>query len=397
MKKLGFLVNPVAGMGGKVGLKGTDGPEILAKAIELGARPEAANKAALALQELTPLVDEIELFTCFGSMGEEIAVNCGFQPNLVSIGAPGISVSESLSSSRGKISSEGEGPATQITSGPANTEAAVKSMVEEGIDLLLFAGGDGTARNIYNVLGESANLPVIGIPAGVKIHSAVYATTPRNAGELARLYLQEGELPLHRAEVMDIDEECFREGRLSARLYGYLLVPSAGDLMQHLKIGGAYTEHSVLEAIAEYVVENMEEDTVYIIGPGSTTGPIMHKLGLENTLLGVDIVSKGKLLVADANEKEILAQIEGKPAKIIVTVIGGQGYIFGRGNQQISADVIRQVGKDNIIVVATREKVLALDYGHLLVDTGDEDLNKELEGYKKIITGYGEELVYKID
>lgn len=397
MKKLGFLVNPVAGMGGKVGLKGTDGPDILAKAIELGARPEAGNKAALALQELKPLIDNIELFTCFGEMGEEIAVNCGFQPKLISIGPPGISASESSSSSRGENCGGGEEPGTQIASGPADTEAAVKSMVEEGIDLLLFAGGDGTARNIYNVLGESANLPVIGIPAGVKIHSAVYATTPRNAGELARLYLQEGELPLHRAEVMDIDEECFREGRLSARLYGYMLVPSAGDLMQHLKIGGAYTEQSVLEAIAEYVVENMDEDTVYIIGPGSTTGPIMHRLGLENTLLGVDIVSKGRLLAADANEKEILVQIKGKPAKIIVTVIGGQGYIFGRGNQQISAEVIRRVGKDNIIIIATKEKVLALDYGHLLVDTGDEDLNETLKGYKKIITGYGEELVYRID
>ncbi len=395
MKKLGFLVNPVAGMGGKVGLKGTDGSEILEKAIAMGARPEAGNKAVLALEELKPLAGNIELFTCRGEMGEEVAVRCGFRPKLVSIGAPG-SMSESPSPSRVEGFGQGEETTAQIVSGPADTEAAVKIMAEEEVDLLLFAGGDGTARNIFNALGEDANLPVIGIPAGVKIHSAVYATTPRKAGELARLFLQEGELPLRRAEVMDIDEECFREGRLSARLYGYLFVPCAGDLMQNLKIGGVTSEEAVLEAIAEHVVENMDEETVYIIGPGSTTGPIMHKLGFENTLLGVDVIRKKKLLVADANEKQILEQINEKPAKIIVTVIGGQGYIFGRGNQQISAEVISTVGKDNIIIVATRVKILALDHSHLLVDTGDDPVNEMLKGFTRIITGYHEELIYKI-
>ncbi|MFO8192485.1 MAG: ATP-NAD kinase family protein [Bacillota bacterium] len=396
MKKIGFLVNPVAGMGGKVGLKGTDGPEILGKAIAMGARPEAGNKAALALEELKPIAGDIKLLTCRGEMGEKVAVNSGFQPTLVSIGASGSSVSESPSLFRGKGFGEDLKTAAQIASGPADTEAAVKIMAEAGVDLLLFAGGDGTARNIFNALGEDATLPVIGIPAGVKIHSAVYATTPRKAGELARLYLQEVELPLRRAEVMDIDEECFREGRLSARLYGYLFVPCAGDLMQNLKIGGVTSEEAVLEAIAEHVVENMDEETVYIIGPGSTTGPIMHKLGFENTLLGVDVVRKSKLLVADANEKQILEQIKEKPAKIIVTVIGGQGYVFGRGNQQISADVIRRVGKDNIVIIATREKVLALDHSRLLVDTGDDAVNEMLKGFTRIITGYHEELIYKI-
>ncbi len=370
MKKLGLIVNPVAGMGGKVGLKGTDGPEIVEKARSLGAHPESALKAVKALKVIAPLKDELEIITCPGEMGENTARKCGFDPQLI----------------------EGSGdPSTA-----EDTENAAEKMSELGVDLVLFAGGDGTARNIYHVLGNNETIPVIGIPAGVKIHSAVYATTPGNAGELARLYLQEGSLPLRRAEVMDIDEEAFRDGRLSARLYGYLLVPCAGDLMQHLKIGGVGSEESVLEAIAEQVVETMEQDVVYIVGPGSTTGPIMEKLGLISTLLGVDVVGNGKLLAADANEKQILELIKGKPVKIIVTVIGGQGYIFGRGNQQISAAVIRQAGKKNIIVVATREKVLSLDYGHLLADTGDEEVNKLLGGYIKIITGYREELIYPL-
>jgi predicted polyphosphate/ATP-dependent NAD kinase len=370
MKKIGFIINPIAGMGGKVGLKGTDGPEIIKKAYALGARPEAAGKAALALQALKGIRDRLKLVTCPGEMGEDVARKCGFEPLLLD------NISE---------------PTTA-----ADTEKAVNSMAELKVDLILFAGGDGTARNIYNILGAGDCTPVIGIPAGVKIHSAVYATSPRNAGELARLFLEEGSLPTRRAEVMDIDEEAFREGRLSARLYGYLLVPCVGELMQHLKIGGVSTEESVLEAIAEHVVEKMEQDVVYIIGPGSTTGPIMKKLGLENTLLGVDLVLNGKLLAADSGEKQILDLIAGKRVKIVVTVIGGQGYIFGRGNQQISAAVISLVGKENIIVVATREKILSLEYGRLLVDTGDDQVNKMLSGYIRIVTGYKEELIYPL-
>ncbi len=370
MKKVGLIVNPVAGMGGKVGLKGTDGPEIVEKARAMGARPEAADKAALALQFLSEIRDELEIITCPGEMGEDTARRCGFEPKLIS------GVNE---------------PTTA-----EDTEKAAKEMAGLGVDLLLFVGGDGTARNIYNALGDESTMPAIGVPAGVKIHSAVYATNPRSAGQLAAQFLKEAGLPVRRSEVMDIDEEAFREGCLSARLYGYLQVPCSGELMQHLKVGGAETEESALDAIAESVLEKMEDDVVYIIGPGSTIKPIMDKLGLDNSLLGVDVIENGKLLAGDVNEKQLLDLIEGKKAKIIVTVIGGQGYIFGRGNQQISADVIRKVGKENITVVATREKIFSLEYERLLVDTGDDEINKMLSGFMRIVTGYNEELLYRV-
>ncbi len=370
MKKVGLIINPVAGMGGKVGLKGTDGPEIVEKARSMGARPEAAEKAGHALQLLSDLKDLIELYTCPGEMGENLSLRYGFEPKLLN------------------------GPGESTTA--EDTEMAAKEMANIGVDLLLFAGGDGTARNIFNALGDDSSIPVIGIPAGVKIHSAVYATNPRSAGELAVQFLKEAGLPLRRSEVMDIDEVAFREGRLSARLYGYLQVPCLGDLMQHLKIGGAETEESVLDAIAENVIEKMEEDKVYIIGPGSTIEPIMNKLGLDNTLLGVDVVKNGRLLASDANEKRILDLIQGEKVKIVVTVIGGQGYIFGRGNQQISADVIKRAGKDNIIVVATREKIYSLEYERLLVDTGVEEVNKSLCGFMRVITGYNEMLLCRV-
>jgi predicted polyphosphate/ATP-dependent NAD kinase len=431
MKTVGLIVNPLAGMGGKVGLKGTDGPKIAEKALLLGAIPEAGAKTSRALRELKPLSDQIDFLTCSGAMGEEALRQCGLAYRVIdqevtfqdeagpNREAGGEKATLTFDRKQKQLRSKSEPPhpaplprrgegvrsesfPEQLTvdnfplTGAQDTEAAARAMVTAGVDLLLFAGGDGTARNIYNALGPGSDQAVIGIPAGVKIHSAVYAVNPRSAGQLARQFLQEGTLPLRRAEVMDIDEEAFRAGRLSASLYGYLSVPCVGSLMQHLKIGGAETEMSILEAIAEKVVGNMDDDTVYIIGPGSTTGPIMHKLGLKNTLLGVDLVEKGKLLVADANEKDILSHIEGKKAKIVVTVIGGQGYIFGRGNQQISAAVIRQVGKENIIVVAVREKILALEQPRLLVDTGNDEVNKMLSGYIKIITGYGEELIYPV-
>ena len=370
MKKVGLIVNPVAGMGGKVGLKGTDGFEVLEKAKAMGARPEAESKAALALQPLLIIKDDLKMVTCPGEMGENTARRCGFDPELIS------DISE---------------PTTA-----KDTEKAAKIMAEIGVDLLLFTGGDGTARNIFNAIGDNSSMPALGVPAGVKIHSAVYATSPRNAGEMALQFLQEAGLPVRRSEVMDIDEDAFREGRLSARLYGYLQVPCSGELMQHLKIGGAETEEAVLDAIAENVVEKMEDDTVFIIGPGSTIGPIMKKLGLDNTLLGVDLVKNGRLMAVDVNEKQILDFIEGEKVKIVVTVIGGQGYIFGRGNQQISAEVIKKAGKENIMVVATREKIFSLEYERLLVDTGDEEVNQMLCGYMRIITGYNEELICRV-
>jgi len=370
MKKVGLLVNPIAGMGGKVGLKGTDGQEILKKALSLGALPEAELKASQALEILSTIAAEITLYTAPGKMGEDIAKKHGFKPHVV-ISADDATTAE-------------------------DTKMAVQAFVHSGVNLLIFAGGDGTARDVYTVLGADSKIPAIGIPAGVKIHSAVYATSPRNAGLLAKQYLSEGSLPLRQAEVMDIDEDAFRAGSLSAKLYGYLSVPCSAHYMQHLKVGSAETDRALQEAIANQVIETMEPDMLYIVGPGSTTAVILEQLGLNYTLLGVDVVKNRQLLRSDTGEKDLLGLIEGNKAKIIVTIIGGQGYIFGRGNQQISDKVIEKVGKDNILIVATRDKVLSLDQGYLMVDTGNESINELLRGYMKIITGYREELIYRV-
>lgn len=366
--KIGFIVNPIAGMGGKVGLKGTDGAEILKKAIELGAYPEAPEKAKKALKVLEPIKNKMKFITCPGDMGENQVSELGFKYELIG-------------DKKDKV-------------GPKDTELAASQMLDMNIDLLLFAGGDGTARNIYNAIGDK--LPVIGIPAGVKIHSAVYANHPRSAGEIALKYLKGESVIIKEAEVMDIDEDAYRRGHITAKLYGYMKVLYERQLVQTLKSAKPELEDSALDGIAERIILEMEDDVYYIIGSGTSIRPIMDRLNLDNTLLGIDILKNKELLISDATEKEILETIDKGRAKIIVTVIGGQGYIFGRGNQQISGNVIRKVGIENIQIIATKNKLVSLGSQPILVDTGDDEVNNLFNRYMRVRTSYNEEGIYKV-
>lgn len=368
-KRLGLIVNPIAGMGGRVGLKGTDGIETLKKAIELGAKPWAEDRAREALKQLTRLKGKIELITYPKQMGENVAVSCSFNPTVI-----------------GELSGE-------MTTAE-DTKRAAREMLDLGVDLLLFAGGDGTARDIYDAV--DLNLVVLGIPAGVKIYSAVFAVNPARAGELAALYLEGKIKEVVEAEVLDIDEKKFRENQLSIKLYGYLKIPIERGYIPGGKSPTPVSEKYNQEEIAADIIDEMSDDYYYIIGPGTTTKTIMKMLNLDYSLLGVDIIYRRKLVDKDLNEKQILEIIKGKKAKIIVTPIGGQGYVFGRGNQQISPKVIREVGKNNIIIVATRRKLQSLQGKPLLVDTGDRKLDKQLSGYYKVITGYRERTIYKV-
>ena len=384
-KRLGLIVNPVAGIGGRVGLKGSDGTEIQQKAWELGAVPEALNRAVEALERIKP-VDDLQIITYPGEMGEDAARASGFVPTVIG------------SIQRGETTAE-------------DTRNAAQDMQGLGVDLVLFAGGDGTARDIadeyvrYNAIGEGSDVAdgyirrirlVLGIPAGVKIHSAVFATNPRSAGDLALLVLQGRASGRREAEVMDIDEEAFRQGIVAARLYGYLNIPFQRRLVQGLKTASDPGEKAATEAIAWEVVDGMDGETLYIIGPGTTTRAIAARLGVPKTLLGVDVVQQGRLVAADANESQLLALLEERLAKIVVTPIGGQGYIFGRGNQQISPRVIEQVGKEHIIVVSTAAKIQGLGGRPLLVDTGDREVDRMLSGYIRVVTGYREQAVYRV-
>ena len=369
MKKLGLIVNPIAGMVGRVGLKGTDGLNILKKAENLGAKPQSPERTLETLEILSPLKDDIKIVTCPYKMGEDITRTCGFSPEVY-----------------GK-------KRDSITTG-ADTQKAARRMLNSGVELLLFTGGDGTARDIYTAIGDS--MVVLGIPAGVKMHSAVYAGNPEKAGELAALFLRGQVKNIREAEVMDIDEKDYRRGILSAKLYGYLKIPFRKRFLQNLKAGSPENERYSQEAIAFEITENMSNEFYYIIGPGTTTRAIMEQLNLNNSLLGIDLVYKKKLIGRDLSESELLKLIKGKKTKLIVTPIGGQGYILGRGNQQISPEVIIWVGKENIIIIATEQKINSFHGSPLLVDMGNKTINRMLSDYFKIITGYKKIIIYKV-
>jgi len=367
--KLGFIVNPIAGIGGRVGLKGSDGKQIQQKALSLGAEPTSPTRSIEALKQLKPIISEIEILTYSGSMGEEEIISAGFIPTVI-------------------------GDVNNKETSAVDTINAAQEMVRLDVDLILFAGGDGTARDIYDAVGDS--VPVIGIPTGVKIHSAVFAINPSKAGELARKFLM-GELTaLREAEVMDLDEESYRKGLVESHLFGYLKIPYEPNLTQTSKSPNRYRDSDILQAIALDVIDRMPKGVLYVIGPGTTTRPILDELGLSKTLIGVDVILGKKLIKSDVNEKEILNLIQNRKAKIIVTPIGGQGFLFGRGNPQISASVIQEVGKENIEVVSTIDKIISLKGRPLLVDTGDEYIDELLCGYQKIITGYKDRIVYPI-
>jgi len=277
-----------------------------------------------------------------------------------------------------------------------DTQVAVKSLLEAGVDILVFAGGDGTARDLFDVVGS--RFPVLGIPAGVKMHSGVFAVSPEAAGELLAELAVGGLVGLRAQEVRDIDEAAFREDVVKSRFYGEMQVPGEGRFLQHTKVGGRESQELVAAEIAAWLVESMEPGTTYLVGPGSTTAAIMEELGQPNTLLGVDVIRGGELLASDANEQTLLGLLQDCPdrAEIVVTVIGGQGHVFGRGNQQFSPAVIRQVGRDNITLVAAKSKITALEGRPLLVDTNDPDLDRQLCGYHSILTGYDDHILYRV-
>lgn len=388
MKKfrLGFIVNPIAGIGGSVALKGSDGEGIAEKAMSLGATAKSNARAKIALEILLPYKDDIEVFTVRGSMGESSSRELGFTTTVV------------FSPNEEKTTA-------------ADTESAVEALIGAEIDMLLFAGGDGTARNICHAVGDS--FPVLGIPAGCKIHSGVYAVTPKAAGRVVEMMVTNQLVSLTDADVMDIDESLFREGVVKAKRYGEMQIPSELRYVQAVKSGGKESDELVLQDIAESVIDQME-DELYIIGSGSTTAFLMEELGLEHTLLGVDVIAEQSLMANDVTEPQLWQLIEQHRAKsstnpfsselevdqtnvkLVITLIGGQGHIFGRGNQQLSPRIIRAVGKENILIIATKTKLSALEQRPLICDTGDDELDKSLSGYIKVITGYNDHVLYPV-
>lgn len=366
--KIGFLINPIAGLGGSVGLKGTDG--LVEEALKRGAKPVACERAKKCMQELELGASSV-ILTCSAEMGENAMINKSQRYEVVYSFA-GDSTSE-------------------------DTRNACRTFLEAGVDLLLFCGGDGTARDVYSVVGK--DIPVIGIPAGVKMHSAVFAISPGGAAKIVE-HFAAGKAELRDAEVMDTDEDAYRRNELRMKVFGYAQTPYEPLLVQQGKsLFQSVSEEKAKEEIARFACEFMTGDSLYILGAGTTTHKIAELLGLgeEKTLLGVDAVKNRELVGKDLNERELLRLLKNEnknekkkkgifPVKLLVSPIGAQGFVFGRGNQQLSAKVIEKVGVENVIVLATPHKLSETPF--LLVDTGSEGLDKQLSGYMSVVCGY---------
>ena len=356
-KRIGLIVNPVAGMGGSVGLKGTDG-ELYKKALNLGARPVTPIRTKDVLAHLNH-PESIELFSAPGNMGEDYVTDFSGPKNVV-----------------GKVSGE---------TSPEDTKQTARRMIEQCVELLIFVGGDGTARDIYDAVG--LNIPVVAVPSGVKVFSAVFSYSARAAARLVDAFIDGAGTT--EEEVLDIDEDAFRHNKLASKLYGSLLVPDVKTYLQGGKECSATTPsvRETKEKIAAYITEGILPGTLYLLGPGTTLKTVADGLGVSKTLLGVDAYADGTLAGSDVNEHTILALAKGyQRIHIIVTPIGGNGFIFGRGSKQFTPEVINRAGREHITVVASPDKLFSLEA--LRVDTGDEELDNRLSGYMDVIVGY---------
>lgn len=368
--RLGVIVNPFAGIGGALALKGSDGTDIRNKALANGGEQLAMAKATLALLECTEIKDNIVIFTGSDDMGENLATKLGMKTQIV----------------------HRNGGQTEMQ----DTMTLASKLLEANVDLILFAGGDGTARNICSVV--NTKVPVLGVPAGCKIHSGVYAISPKAAGKVLLKVIKGELLSLHEAEVRDIDEVLFRQGKVLSKHYGEMKVPSELSYIQAVKMGGIESDELLLDDISDYVIEIMEDlpNTAFVMGSGSTVDAIMQRAQLPNTLLGVDVVKAGKVIAKDLTAADLIRLTDNTPTKLVATVIGGQGHLLGRGNQQLSPQFIRRIGKQNIVLVATKAKLKLLGEKGLISDSGDANLDNDLAGPISVVTGYRDHVLYFI-
>jgi predicted polyphosphate/ATP-dependent NAD kinase len=364
--KLGFIVNPIAGMGGRVGLKGTDG--VLKEAIAKGAKPVAPERATEFMQKLKEKMTEttMEILACPGIMGEEEAKAASVPVQVLPMEIGEETMAE-------------------------DTKKAVKLMVKAMVDLIVFVGGDGTAKDIFDAMHGCGEVPVLGVPSGVKMYSGIFAVNPSDAVDVVLAFAQ-NRAEITEFEVMDADEKAIRSDTFAVKLHGYLKGPFLPMRIQGSKQVSPATvdEKENQTAIAKFIIEEMQPEATYILGPGTTVKRIAELLSVGKTVLGVDIYKKGTIIL-DVDEKRILDEVEDwKKTWIVLSPIGHQGILLGRGNQQISPEIIKRVGKQRITVAATKSKLQSIDGGVLRVDTGDREADKMLKGYIRVVTDYRE-------
>ncbi|TFG19775.1 MAG: ATP-NAD kinase [Promethearchaeota archaeon] len=374
--KIGFVINPISGMGGAVGLKGTDGLEILERAKKLGAEPQIQDRAKLFLNALNQVISNFILITPPGIMGGDACKDTN---------TPHILIKQHHYSHELHL----------FSTDKADTQVSSRMIMDQGAEIIVFLGGDGTARDIVEIIQQK--IPCLGIPGGVKVYSSIFAASPLHGAQLVAEFLK-GNAPLIELEVLDINEQAFRENKLDVELYGFMLVPNIPLLIQGMKQTTPFTddERENQQAIARTFVEEMTKNAYYIFGPGTTIRSIFEVLNLEKTLLGIDIVHNNQIIARDANEDQILKIVDNELVILVLTPIGRQGFVFGRGNLQITARVLEKIKKQNIHIICSRSKLATLPEGCIRTDIRDPEMDQHLIGYYRVLIDYNEYKMIKM-
>ena len=366
MINVGLIVNPVAGIGGRVALKGSDGQALQQTAAGRGGEPRAHRRVARTLAKLKHQGD-IRWYTWGGAMGEHVLRECGL---------------------RGRVLGQPQTPTSA-----QDTVAAAVAMVDAKVDLLLFAGGDGSARDLLGAVAQ--RVAVLGIPAGVKMHSGVFATTPETAAQVLERLAAGGLVRGVLRDVRDWDPERSADGEIRPKLFGELLVAELGGFVQHTKEAGRESEALAVTEISAQICEMIEASAApWVLGPGGTLAAIKQSLGMEPTLLGVDVFREGQQICQDAQAGWL--ERLGDDARLVISFTRGQGFLLGRGNQQLSPLFLGRLGEGAMTVVGTRSKLLTLEGRPLLVDTDDPQLDRTLTGLIEVIAGYDDRLLYRV-
>ena len=367
--RIGLIINPIAGIGGRLARRGSDLFTSLQAAEDLGGQQVAAPRAERALKRLHALHPTARIVAAAGPMGAAAARAAGFDPLCL------------------------DGP-TVGASTARDTRAAAAAMLAHGVEIILFAGGDGTARDIFDVVGD--RLAIIGIPTGVKMHSAVFSINPEAAAETAAIAVTRS-VGMRLAEIMDSDPTALAEGRPSAHLFGFAKTPALPRLFQPAKGARPAGGEAEIEALGRVLARQARPDQLVVIGPGTTMAAIKRAFGCEGTCMGVDAVVDGQTIAADADAATLEALCAAHAdVLLLIGIVGGQGFVFGRGNQQISPKVLRYVSAGNIRIIATREKLLALPSSTLRIDTGDAEMDRAFEGYRRIETGPNDTVMMRL-
>ncbi len=371
MVRVGVLANPDAGLGGRLGLKGSDGQADFARS--KGAEDRSGPRMKLMLQHFAKIhrvgFEEIEWVTSRGRMGSDWM--------------PMESYIESID-----YVHESSGTTTA-----SDTQLAVKNILDSGIQILVYSGGDGTTRDIVSALDAAGfpSMPVIGVPSGVKMHSGCFASSPRAAAEVLSAWIV-GDLLVSSTEVLDLDEDLYREGKWVVRLYAEAFSPNSPRWMQGSKeLIQTESEDEIIQGLSDHIEQSFVDDNRLIIwGSGGTLRSIGENLGYDLTTLGIDATVGNGQVGTDLDEAgliEILTKHSGKMT-LLLSPMGGQGFLIGRGNLQLSPEVIKIIGIDNVLGVVTPSKLLSVRA--LRIETGDETLDSEFSSrkYLKILQGY---------